>query len=285
MKTLSIHSILLSQFLLFSLWANGAHPLIPAEYSTVSESRLNEGVVLADKFRRELLLRGRSGERPIDVIGRACVEFRGQMSRRSDGLIPLKSFKIRGKHIVEAIEGDRRFKRWGRTFDSFGGKWFGKWDQMEVDHHWFPTFEFTSPHKIKGFHDVYLHTGQFAWIGDGFGWNLIASEDSRGKKGFVLGTVYHVEANDPLRVRNHRPHVGVICAGNRIIWITRGEIFFEERFDGGRSSGERYAITGFRYRFDGRTLTNEGNAFQTIYTRKPDSRPEWRQFHLGVKVR
>lgn len=282
-----IRSVSVSVFLLnwLSSGALAAHPLIPEDYPTVSVSRLTEGVIMADKFRRELLMRGESGQRPIDVIARACVEFRGQMVKRADGLISLKSFRIKEKQFGEAIEGDRRFKRWGRTFDSFSGNWYGKWDRMEVDHRWHDTVVFESPLKIDGFNDVFIQTGQFAWIGDGFGWNLISTEEPKSRKAFVLGTVYHVEDGDPSRVTNHRPHVGVIYSGSQIIWITRGEVFFEERFSGKSNAGERYAITGFRYQFDGRVASTVGNAFQAIYTRNPQERPEWRQFHVGISVR
>ena len=273
---------------IFVVWltssAFSAHPLIPSDYPAVSASRLTEGVIMADKFRRELLLRGESGQRPIDVIARACVEFRGLMAHRADDLIALKSFRIKEKQLTKAIEGERGYRRWGRTFERFGGKWYGKWDQMEVDHRWHETVEFETPLKVEGFYDVFLKTGQFAWVGDGFGWNLVATEDVESRKAFVLGTVYHVEEGDTSRVTNHRPHVGIICSKSQIIWITRGEIFFEEFFDGKSDEEERYAITGFRYRFNGRNVSNVGNAFQAIYTRNPQSRPEWKQFHLGISV-
>ncbi len=261
-----------------------AHPLIPEEYRTISETRLQEGVVSADKFRRELLRRGASGQRQIDSLARACLQFREQMSKRSDGFESLDGFKIKAKQFLKALEGDSGSKRWTRTFDSFQGEWFGKWSEMPVDHRWYPTVSFESRLRIDGFHDVFILAGQFAWVGDGFGWNIVASETAKQKKAFVLGSVYHVQEGDVLQVREHRPHVGVILGERRLIWITRGEVFFEERLNRSRDSSDRYIITGFRYQYDGARVTNSGNSFQAVYTRDRTKRPDWKEIWVGISA-
>jgi len=262
----------------------GEHLLIPEDYESISESRLTEGLGLADKFRRELIRRGASGQRKANVIARACLVFREKVASGSDEVVSLRKFKISEKLVVRALEGDSRARRGNRTFDSFTGRWYGKWDKLVVDHRWYPSVNFSPRMKIDGFHDLYIETGQFAWVGDGYGWNIVASTGIKEKKLFVLGSVYHVEDGDPDRVREHRPHVGVICGENRIIWITRGEIFFEEKAESDRIQPERYTITGFRYRFDGLKLRSRENAFQAIYTRNFENRPDWKQFWVGIVV-
>jgi hypothetical protein len=262
----------------------GEHLLIPQDYDTISESRLTEGVGFADKFRRELIRRGVSGQSRANVIARACLVFREKVAAGSDDVVSLKKFKISEKLIVRALEGDSRARRGNRTFDSFAGRWYGKWDKLVVDHHWYPSVKFSPRMKINGFHDLYVETGQFAWVGDGYGWNIVASTGIKEKKLFVLGSVYHVEDGDPERVREHRPHVGVICGENRLIWITRGEIFFEEKSESDRTHPERYTITGFRYQFDGLKLQSRENAFQAIYTRNSEKRPDWKKFWVGFVV-
>ena len=270
--------------LIFAGAARGEHLLIPQVYNTISESRLIEGVGLADKFRRELIRRGVSGQRKANVIARACLLFREKVASGSDEVVSLRKFKISEKQIVRALEGDSRGGRGSRTFDSFAGRWYGKWDKLVVDHHWYPAVTFSPRMKIDGFHDLYIETGQFAWVGDGYGWNIIASTGIKEKKRFVLGSVYHVENEDPNRVREHRPHVGVVCGEDRIIWITRGEIFFEEKAESNRQHPERYTITGFRYIFDGKRLRSRENAFQAIYTRTKEVRPDWKKFWVGIVV-
>lgn len=250
----------------------------------ISESRFTEGLGLADKFRRELIRRGVTGQARANVLARACLQFREKVASGSDDVVSLRKFKISEKQIVRALEGDSRGRRGRRTFQSFTGRWYGKWDKLLVDHNWYPTVDFSPRMKIDGFHDLYVETGQFAWVGDGYGWNIVASTGIKEKKLFVLGSVYHVEDGDPNRVRDHRPHVGVICGDDRIIWITRGEIFFEEKVDSDRTDPERYTITGFRYTFDGTKLRSRENAFQAIYTRNSGNRPDWKQFWVGIVV-
>ncbi len=262
-----------------------ASALIPEPYvGKIEISRFLDGVGEAEKFRREILSQGASGGRTAELLARACLSFRNQLTTGTGQHDSLKAFKISEKKIVSALEGGRRWKQAVKAFDAFGGKWYGKWDQMQVDHHWYPVEQAKSPEKIGGFYDVYLLAAQFAWVGDGFGWNVVASENAEGKEGFVLGSVHHIEQQDPTQVRLHRPHVGVICRENQIIWITRGEIFFEERFGASKGQPERYVITGFRYRIDQGRLKNQQNAFQAVYTRDAARRPEWRQFWVRVEV-
>ncbi|MCS1407737.1 MAG: hypothetical protein M2R45_00897 [Verrucomicrobia subdivision 3 bacterium] len=130
------------------------------------------------------------------------------MVKKSGQYEMLKRFKIKEKFLVQVVEGSARKKPFIEAFDAFGGRWYGKRDEMELDYHWHPTILFASRSRVDGFHDVFVIAGQFAWVGDGFGWNVIASTGAEAENAFVLGTVYHVEGGDPARVRLHRPYVG-----------------------------------------------------------------------------
>ena len=267
-----------------SLVVRAEHPLIPDAYSRIPESRLKEGVIEADKFRRSLLVKGASGQTRIEVLARACLQFQTKLSGAPKGIRSVEDFKISEKLFLAAAEGSRRWKKWPRTFDAFTGEWFGKWEQTEVDHQWFSTKSFPSAERYQGFHDVYLLAGQFAWIGDGFGWNLIASAGEEGREAFVLGSVYHVQDQKIDLVRQHRPHLGVVCSKQQLIWITAGEVFFEEGFQGKERAEDSYVITGFRYRFLGQQVSNNGRSFQAVYTRDRRKRPEFEDFWLGISA-
>lgn len=276
---------LLACALAFGNFLSGsAHELIPQEYLAIPESRLTDGIELAEKFRRGLIRRNATGVARINFLARACLEFQRSMRSQAEDLETIKRFKISEKQIVKAIEGQSVSRRMRRAFDVFEGRWYGKWDQMNVDHHWHPTVHFDPPWKVDAFYDVSVQAGQFAWVGDGFGWNIIGSETAKGRKSFVLGTVYHVEEQDPSQVRLHRPHVGVICGDRKIIWMTAGEIFFEEKRNAEKGKPERYVISGFRYRFDAGKLVNDGKAFQAVYTRDSEGRPDWREFWVGLQI-
>ncbi|MBI3468678.1 MAG: hypothetical protein HY000_37220 [Planctomycetes bacterium] len=100
----------------------------------------------------------------------------------------------------------------------------------------------------------------------------------------ILGTVYHLIDGDPKRIRPSRPHVGIQVGEGRLIWLTDGEVFFEEVLSGTGTDRERYAITGFRYRIRDGRLSNDGDAFQAVYTPQPDDRPPWFRFVIDIRV-
>lgn len=145
------------------------------------------------------------------------------------------------------------------ALESFKGSWFGLWDTMKVAHDWADVI-----------HEEGLML-QYAWIGDGFGWNIV---DGDSAASWILGTVYHVEDGDVTRVRFRRPHVGIAFGSERLAWITRGEVFLEQVRD------DRYVITGFNYRWSGEVVEVVGTAFQATYTRDPDNLQPWVQFAL-----
>jgi len=195
----------------------------------------------------------------------------------------VKGFKLRKKQLFQALAGDNAKLEPTEAFKAFEGKWYGIWDKMEVDHHWFPQINQDPPLRLDGFHPVWIHAVQFAWIGDGFGWNVVASEKEDAKSYYILGSVYHVFDQDIEQIRMHRPHVGIAVGSDRLIWATQGEVFLEERFPAKGDMPERYAITGFFYQMDGSSrLSVRGNSFQAIYSRNASNRYPWKQFWMNL---
>ncbi len=259
--------------------------VVPANYESISPERFVEGVKEADRFRRSLMQKDASGLTQAEILSEAIVRFQGLAGGHLAKENGLKGFKVRKKNLVRAFNGSKSKVNPHEAFKAFDGKWYGIWDKWEVDHHWFPQINQNPPKKVDAFHDIYIHAVQFAWIGDGFGWNIVATNEMDSKDYFILGTVYHVRDKDPSQVYLHRPHVGISTDADQLIWITRKEIFLEERMPPKGEYPERYAITGFNYQMHGTSrLSVVGNSFQAVYTRKPELRYPWKQFWISLSA-
>ena len=259
--------------------------VVPAEYPSISADLFENGIKEAEKFRRNLLLKNAAGLTQAEILSEAVVRFQklagDHLAKEND----VKGFRLKRKRLFQAMEGDNRGLEPGEAFTSFEGRWFGVWDKMEVDHHWYPQINQRPPVKVDGFHTFWVHAVQFAWIGDGFGWNVVASEEEDSGEYYLLGTVFHVRDKDPAQVYLHRPHVGVSVEEDRLIWLTAGEVFLEERIPSKDDLPERYTITGFNYQMNGRNqLSVRGNSFQAVYSRKPNARTPWRQFWINLSA-
>ena len=265
-----------------SVWAEWSW-VVPPEYNSISPDLFVKGVKEADKFRRGLLQKNASGLTQAEVLSEAIVRFQklaGDHVSKENGV---KGFKVKKKSLLRAIQGEKTKLQPTNAFTAFDGKWYGIWDKWEVDHHWYPQINQNPPLGLQAFNDIWIHAVQFAWIGDGFGWNIVASEKQDSKDFFILGTVYHVRDKDPKQVYLHRPHVGISLEPDQLIWLTHKEIFLEERWPLKGDFPERYAITGFNYQMSGDSrLSVVGNSFQAVYTRKPDLRYPWRQFWINL---
>jgi len=257
-------------------------------YPINAEELLTQGVSDAEKFRRSLLQPSETGVLPAELIAKGILEFQKQAKPHLEKRPGLQRFKLSVDNIVKAVRGYPDPLDPDYSFKPFQGQWFGEWDGMKVDHEWRDVQTMKPPQRM-GNPSVNVHHLQYAWIGDGFGWNIIASQKQNNlARHFILGTVYHIENNDLDQIYLTRPHVGVVGIEqnqNKIIWITKGEIFLEEAFPTQKKVGESYAITGFRYKRDASMLQNKRNAFQAIYTRQPDKRPEFYKFNIDIKVK
>ncbi len=245
---------------------------------------LIDGLRESETFRRHLITSTDTGLAPIKYILDAILQFQQQSQKPLENRPDLSRFKLDRDHLEAKVWGDSRISADSKAFKSFTGKWYGKWDQMKVDHDWSPVKRLNPPYFIDGKLPMLVHTVQYAWIGDGFGWNVVVKPIDIQNAIVVLGSVYHVEEGNETNIRFHRPHVGIELDKHRLIWITRGEIFLEEVQPHSKPEQDRYVITGFFYEITDGILKNKGNAFQAIYTRDPEQRPEWFQYETDLYV-
>jgi hypothetical protein len=265
-------------------WADWSW-VVPGEYASISPDLFLKGVKEADRFRRGLLQKNASGLTQAGILSEAVMRFQDLAESHLSKENGLKGFKAKKKTLLRAFNGEKSKVKPYEAFSAFDGKWYGIWDKMEVDHHWFPQINQKPAKRVSAFNDIWIHVVQFAWIGDGFGWNIVATEDEDSTDYFILGTVYHVRERDPSQIYLHRPHVGISTDKDQLIWLTRKEIFLEERMPAKGEFPERYAITGCNYQMHGTSrLSVVGNSFQAIYTRKPDLRYPWKQFWINLSA-
>ncbi len=230
----------------------------------------NEGLCRAERFRRELIAQGddlRVAERIVRFV--RLVEDAGPLADRP-GVTGFSGLTATG--IADAIRGRGQTQLDGRAaFGRFTGRWFGRWEAMDVDHAW-DAIDHDPPAFGADDHPRPISV-QFAWVGEAFCWHTVAACPDRPGCRVVLGTVYHVRhgrAGEPV------PHVAVAAPGGRLVWITPEHVFLEEV-----TPDERYAITGFAYTVTvGGALIKDGRGFQAVYTRSPDDRPPFFAFKL-----
>lgn len=255
----------------------------PREYEL-----LRNGLTEAEEFRLEWLEPDERGYSKMDLAVEAMRRFQTAAAEHLDGRPALDGFELSPGEILSIIRGESPLHGTA-AFGAFAGKWYGNWDGMDVDHDWTPAETYDPPPPLDEGGPLCVRSLQYAWIGDGFGWNAVVSPGCRNTGDVVLGTVYHVENGDPEAIRLHRPHVGVPLLEGQLIWITRGEVFLEEAFFEPSGHGEpvaadRYAITGFYYEFENGALTTPRGGFQAVYTRNPADRPEWLSIPAELRV-
>ncbi|MHC4726515.1 MAG: hypothetical protein ACYS17_04740 [Planctomycetota bacterium] len=245
---------------------------------------LEESTVKSELFRRRLIAGSDPNFINADLIAEAILRFRQRapyfLRRNKD----IESFSLTKKMVIEAVTGKEHISSL-RAYSRFKGRWYGLWTKMRVDHHWSRIVELDKPKRVQinSGKPVWIRSYQYCWVGDGYGLNMIATQNPDSKTGdFLLGYVIHVENGNIKKPTKRRPHVGLFVGDGKLIWITAGEVFLEESYD--VSPGvEGYAITGFFYKVrDGILKTTQ--CFQAIYTREPDNRPEWFSFPLELQV-
>ena len=239
---------------------------------------------------RQRLLTGHDNQPSIETIIAACVEFNKQAQPLLIGKASIENFSLDPKTLIQRVKGDKKTLELAPdTYAAFAGKWFGRWDGSDVDHHWdryqtqVPPLEIsdgTEPGSILlGF--------QYAWVGDGYALNHLAKDDKSNphRAAYLLGYVIHLNEKNLLDETARRPHVGIIDGPDRLIWITADEVFLEEVIRDANGVESKYSITGFRYEADpkhaGRLIAQQG--FQAIYARDDSSpRTPWFPFSIDI---
>lgn len=156
-----------------------------------------------------------------------------------------------------------------------------------MDHHWGPYTPVDPIGKFRNSEgaEVCLNGYQYAWVGDGYGLNHVASSTD-GTKKYLLGYVIHLKDEKLEQEVVRRPHVGVIDGTDRLIWLTKSEVFFEEMIRGRGDVPDRYYIRGFRYSIDEvKRELSASEAFQVVYSRKADKREPWRGFKIKLLIK
>ncbi len=273
-------------------WRYIVHPLMVKQEPPFvrNEAFLWDGLQKAEDFRQSLLVPDENGFTRAELIAMAIVEFKNSAEMLLEDHVSLKRFKFDAYDLLEQINGNEFEIDSKGAFDEFIGRWYGIWDKSPVNHHWRPLEYFEPVLTIPGENSMQLRMRQYCWIGDGFGWNAIASipsaADANKTKENILGIVYHVKDKKVDSITGIRPHIGLVVGYGQLIWITDGEIFLEEVITYKNKSHNYYAITGFNYIIDNNTLMNNGDLFQAVYSRLAKNRTAFfkSNFKLSISV-
>ena len=233
-------------------------------------------------------------EPKVRTLARLAVAFKDRGSEWSAAGRPgLSDFKLSAEQIVASFSGTVSASGI-ETLQGFAGKWFGRWTDFEVDHHWSdvvrvdPGWTYLDAAKKKA--DVSatellgweVESFEYAWIGDGYGVNVIARNPTTSpKQQVLLGYVEHIKDGDFAQVTARRPHVGIDAGAGKLIWITAREVFFEQAI---KTAGapSAYAITGFHYTVSNSKMSIT-DGFQAIYSRDKDHRPAFMPIEVKIE--
>ena len=249
------------------------------------KARMIRGLKLAEAFRLSLLKPNADASTSAEKIGDVLEAFRMQsisLKKRPD----LSGFKVTSKQFVAQLKGAEEFDA-SAAFRDFSGRWYGVWDKQPVDHNWHETVFAKNSEDDLGPKFPKLIGHQYAWIGDGFGWNyLIKPRHATGE--VVLGFVHHLQPFHTEQIKSDFPLVGFKDEGKRLIWVTGSNVFFEEvgtistKFFS-KESEPVYAITGFDYGWKDGVVIPATQGFQAVYSRDSKNRPEFLRFNLDLK--
>jgi hypothetical protein len=264
--------------------SRGADPPKAVRVGENDQKAFVEGIEEAEQFRRSLLTTDSKDVRRATLLCRAISRFPALTEKALKDRPTLSDFKLTETQLLQQVEGTSPTKG-SDAFGTFQGRWYGVWDKWNVDHDWAEVTNYKQPKRLSDTNELGLRAVQYAWIGDGFGWNVVAVPAGNMTGDVILGSVYHLADADPKRVRSRQPHVGIAAGDGRLIWLTKQEVFFEQALPGKTAKDDRYSITGFRYRIDGGKLSADKNAFQAVYTRDEKTRPAWFPFEIDLSVK
>ena len=254
----------------------GTEGLYPAEIERWKDSPAEkiQGVRKSNGLRQKLLKQTATGERLAEVICRVVADFQQQLPGKLAGGRPVAAFEMTPERLLAQLRGEIDLN--ADAFAGFDGRWFGRWDQMNVNHDWRPARRYAAPKKFAADLPA-IEAIQYAWISNGFGWNYLASLDGSGGGNCVLGMVYYFEDPDYGTIVGETPLVGFADSPTRLVWITSDSVYLEEVF-GPPSRPDTYVITALRHDLLGDEPTVSREAVQATYTRVPEMRPAFRKF-------
>ncbi|MDA8744249.1 hypothetical protein N9N28_06440 [Rubripirellula amarantea] len=239
-----------------------------------SEPELARGLVEADRLRLKLLLPGNDG---VCCATRICQVISSLQQQCRATAFPGKSiatFEVTPERLLGQLRGEQSIDK--AAFDAFSGKWFGNWDGSDVNHDWRPALSFAPP-RVLGEGTLAIKSLQYAWIGNGFGWNYVACEKSDPSRHYVLGMVYYFAGPNYRDIVSEAAHVGFVDGPSRLVWMTESSVYLEEAFvDEGCSP--HYVITALRHDLLGSEMKVLPDVVQATYTRDSGTRPAFLKF-------
>ncbi len=244
-----------------------------------AEEQLVRGFIKAEAFRERLLKPTATHETGVGAVADLVSDFQKQTRPGEESLSPLRqnvqAFDVSGDRLIAQVRGDNDLSP--DVFDSFDGRWFGRWDQMHVNHEWRPSDRYSPPKSIAS-QQPSIESLQYAWVGNGFGWNYLSARDGNAKHNYILGMVYYFSGSNYHDITEEKPHVGFADGPTRLIWITESEIYLEEAFPHSLTGDpDHYVITGLRHDLFGESPSVFPTAVQATYTRDPENRPSFQQ--------
>ena len=258
-----------------------------AETGRPFEVFVPESVSAAMELRQSLLKSNRF-ESQATTLQRLSKRFAVHYRERQKQAEGPSLFDFSQIDFESAIRGNSKCPTAQAAYGSFSGKWFGRWADRDVDHHWsrvVPPGELAFATK----HPQFQVGWQYAWIGDGYGINHCLSFKEQGRvKRFLLGYTEHLVDGDFERIAVRRPHVGISAGPGKLIWITAKEVFFEEsRFadKDDKGSSPKYSIVGFRYLANGTDELAASGGFVTEYSANPENRSPFRDFESSFSAK
>ena len=259
------------------------------------ESFLKLGAERAEEFRHSYIESG-INESKAETLGRLIHSFTQQklpaLDDVADELMKPNLDKLHELFLgLELADNGTRVAE--SVYGPFAGKWFGRWTDFEVDHHWSkvvscePTIPFTPNVASKSRH--FIQAYQYAWIGDGYGINYLTREERKTEsteeiRYHLLGYVEHIKNGNFDQITARRPHVAIqLKHPGSICWITEREVFFEQASNVVGGKADRYSIRGFYYSTDESSM-NSSSGFYTRYSRRPSNRFSFRKFALKINT-
>ena len=240
---------------------------------------------------RESFLSGEDSESRAAAIQKLSLTFANEYGSTLTKDLPLESpklFDFSNIDFASAIRGSEFCPEASTIFGPFAGKWYGRWAEREVDHHWSKVIK-PNEHSFGSGFPRFQIGWQYAWIGDGYGINHCMSLEEQGKtKRFILGYTEHLEDGDFAKIVARRPHVGIYAGSGRLIWITAREVFFEETHANNEGELDSYSIIGFNYveeADDGNARLVFRDGFVTEYSRSKNRRIPFVKLKLNGPVK
>lgn len=270
-------------------WPQAAPPAwtdqfpVELEHWKAQQVPLVQGITEADQLRRRLLTRTPQGETYAARLARVVQAFQRELVTGRLPLVSVAEFQMSPARLESQLRSGVSVEP-AEVFRAFDGRWFGLWDVWPVNHDWRPSTIYQPPQQFAP-HQLPLLATQYAWIGNGFGWNYLAEVDAARHQAVVLGQVYYFSDQDYTKIQDRKPHVGYVDVPDtgpqqpaaktvrRLVWITEREVFLEEVFPQADPAQTYYVITGLYHGLLSEPPSVSSQAVQARYTRRWDERP------------